>query len=108
MLSLVVLISGAGSNLKALLEACEDAEFPARVVAIGADRDADGFEYAEEYGIPTFSLAMGSFADRDAWADELLDAVSDHVSAHVGPSAGVGSGSSNAGTLPGVNAQCHP
>lgn len=72
MLSLVVLISGAGSNLRALLEACEDAEFPARVVAIGADRDADGFEYAEEYGIPTFSLAMGSFADRDAWADELL------------------------------------
>lgn len=72
MLSLVVLISGAGSNLKALLEACEDAEFPARVVAIGADRDAEGFEYAEEYGVPTFSLAMGSFPDRDAWAEELL------------------------------------
>ena len=42
MLRLVVLISGGGSNLRALLEACEDAGFPARVVAIGADRDADG------------------------------------------------------------------
>ena len=72
MLSLVVLISGGGSNLRALLEACEDAEFPARVVAVGADRDADGFEHAEEYGIPTFSLAMSSFADRDDWAAELL------------------------------------
>lgn len=72
MLSLVVLISGGGSNLRALLEASEDAEFPARVVAIGADRDADGFEHAEEYGIPTFSVALGPFPDRDAWGDELL------------------------------------
>ena len=72
MLSLVVLISGGGSNLRALLDASQDAEFPARVVAVGADRDADGFIHAEEYGIPTFSVAMSNFADRDAWADELL------------------------------------
>ena len=72
MLSLVVLISGGGSNLRALLEASEDAEFPARVIAVGADRDADGFEHAEHYGIPTFSVSLGSFADRDAWGDELL------------------------------------
>jgi len=71
-LSLVVLISGGGSNLRALLEASEDAEFPARVVAVGADRDADGFEHAEHYGIPTFSVALSNFADRDAWGDELL------------------------------------
>ncbi len=72
MLSLVVLISGGGSNLRALLDASQDAEFPARVVAVGADRDADGFAHAEEYGIPTFSVAMSNFADRDAWAAELL------------------------------------
>jgi len=71
-LSLVVLISGGGSNLRALLEASEDAEFPARVIAVGADRDADGFEHAEHYGIPTFSVSLGSFADREAWGDELL------------------------------------
>ena len=72
MLSLVVLISGGGSNLRALLEASQDAEFPARVVAVGADRDADGFAHAEEYGIPTFSVAMSNFAGRDEWAAELL------------------------------------
>jgi len=74
-LSLVVLISGGGSNLRALLDASQDAEFPARVVAVGADRDADGFSHAEEYGIPTFSVAMSNFADRDAWAAELLTQV---------------------------------
>ena len=75
MLSLVVLISGGGSNLRALLEASEDAEFPARVVAVGADRFADGFEHAEHYGIPTFSVALTNFADRDAWGDELLEQI---------------------------------
>jgi len=74
-LSLVVLISGGGSNLRALLEASEDAEFPARVVAIGADRDADGFEHAEDFGIPTFSVALSSFVDRDEWGDAILEQV---------------------------------
>ncbi len=75
MLSLVVLISGGGSNLRSLLEASQDAEFPARVVAIGADRDADGFAHAETFGIPTFSVAMSNFDDREAWGDELLSQV---------------------------------
>ena len=75
MLSLVVLISGGGSNLRALLEASEDAEFPARVIAVGADRDADGFAHAEEFGIPTFSCALSAFPDRDAWGDALLEQI---------------------------------
>jgi len=75
-LSLVVLISGGGSNLRSLLEASEDAEFPARVVAIGADRDADGLVHAEEYGIPSFSVVPGSFASRAAWGEALLDQLS--------------------------------
>jgi len=74
-LSLVVLISGGGSNLRALLDASEDAEFPARVIAVGADRDAEGFEHAEHYGIPTFSTALSNFADRDAWGDALLEQI---------------------------------
>jgi phosphoribosylglycinamide formyltransferase-1 len=74
-LSLVVLISGGGSNLRALLEASEDAEFPARVVAVGADRDADGFAHAEEYGIPTFSAALSNFPDRESWGDALLEQI---------------------------------
>ena len=75
MLKLVVLISGGGSNLRALLEAAGDAEYPARVVAVGADRDADGFEHAEEFGIPTFLVPFASFPDREAWGDELLSQV---------------------------------
>jgi phosphoribosylglycinamide formyltransferase-1 len=74
-LSLVVLISGGGSNLRALLEAAEDAEFPARVVAVGADRDADGLAHAEEFGIPSFTVALSSFADRETWGDELLEQI---------------------------------
>ena len=75
MLSLVVLISGGGSNLRALLEASRDAEFPARVVAVGADRNADGLAHAEEFGIPTFAVALTNFADRTAWGDALLEQI---------------------------------
>ncbi|HEV7812200.1 MAG TPA: phosphoribosylglycinamide formyltransferase [Leifsonia sp.] len=75
MLSIVVLISGGGSNLRALLEASEDAEFPARVVAVGADRDADGLAYAEEFGIPSFTVPFSSYADREAWGDALLEQI---------------------------------
>lgn len=72
MLRLVVLISGGGSNLRALLDASEDAEFPARVVAVGADRQADGLAHAEAYGIPGFVVPFTSFETREAWGDELL------------------------------------
>lgn len=75
MLELVVLISGAGSNLRALLEAAEDAEYPARVVAIGADRDADGLELGEEFGIPTFSVPYTRFTDRQSWADAISEQI---------------------------------
>ena len=75
MISLVVLISGGGSNLRSLLEAAEDVEYPARVVAIGADRDAEGFEHAEAFGIPTFTVPFTSYPDRDSWGVALLDQV---------------------------------
>ena len=72
MLKLVVLISGTGSNLRALLEATPADDFGARVVAIGADRDAEGLALGEEFGIPTFTVPFTSFADRASWGDELL------------------------------------
>jgi phosphoribosylglycinamide formyltransferase-1 len=75
MLSLVVLISGGGSNLRSLLDASDDAEFPARIVAIGADREAEGFAHAEAFGIPTFSVAWSSYPDRDSWGDALLEQI---------------------------------
>ena len=75
MLRVVVLISGGGSNLRALLEQCRDAEYPAHVVAVGTDRAADGLAHAEEFGIPSFTVPFASFDSRQAWGDELLDAV---------------------------------
>ena len=71
MLSVAVLISGAGSNLRALLEAASEPDFPARVVAVGADREADGFSHAEEFGIPTFMVPYAQFGTREEWGAEL-------------------------------------
>jgi phosphoribosylglycinamide formyltransferase-1 len=70
-LELVVLISGAGSNLRALLDATLDAEYPARVVAIGADRDAEGLQLGEDYSIPTFTVPFSRFDSREEWGREL-------------------------------------
>jgi phosphoribosylglycinamide formyltransferase 1 len=71
-LTVAVLISGTGSNLRALLDAAADPSFPARVVVVGADRQADGFAHAEHYGIPTFMVPFREFESREAWGDELL------------------------------------
>jgi len=71
-LTVAVLISGTGSNLRALLDAASDPGFPARIVVVGADREAEGFAHAEEYGIPTFLVPWSSFESREAWGDELL------------------------------------
>lgn len=75
MLSLVVLISGGGSNLRALLDAASDAEFPARVIAVGADRDAEGLAHAEEFGVPTFTVPYSSFDTRESWGEALLEQI---------------------------------
>jgi phosphoribosylglycinamide formyltransferase-1 len=71
-LRLAVLLSGGGSNLRALLEACEHEDYPARVVAVGADRDADGLAHAEQFGIPSFVVPYGAFPSREQWGDELI------------------------------------
>ena len=71
-LRLVVLISGGGSNLRALLQATESADFPAHVVAVGSDRDAEGLQYAGEFGVPSFTVNFHHFDDRESWGTELL------------------------------------
>lgn len=71
MLTLAVLISGTGSNLRALLEATSHPDFPARVIAVGADRDAAGLAHAEAFGIPTFTVPYTAYASREEWGQEL-------------------------------------
>lgn len=77
-LRVVVLISGGGSNLLALLEAAAAPGFPASVVAVGADRPAEGLAHAERAGIPTFVVdprehpGADGRADRGAWGAALV------------------------------------
>lgn len=75
MLRVVVLISGSGTNLKALLEAADAPAYPARIVAVGADVEADGLAHAEARGIPTFMVPLESYPDRDAWGAALLEQI---------------------------------
>lgn len=72
MLSVVVLISGSGSNLRALLDAAANPLYPARILAVGSDNPATGLEHAELHGVPTFVVEPGRFESREAWADALL------------------------------------
>lgn len=71
MLSVAVLISGGGSNLRALLDAADSQDYPAYIVAVGADREADGLNHAAEYGAPTFVVPWERFSSREQWGDEL-------------------------------------
>ncbi|MFM2238362.1 MAG: hypothetical protein RL389_709 [Actinomycetota bacterium] len=71
----MVLISGSGSNLRALLDATLDPTFPMRVLAVGADNPCDGLEHAELFGIPTFVVSPTNFDSREAWAEMLLENV---------------------------------
>ena len=76
---LVVLVSGAGTNLQALLDACADPGYGATVVAVGADRDSiAALDRAEAVGIPTFVLKVKEFAARADWDQALADACAAH------------------------------
>jgi phosphoribosylglycinamide formyltransferase-1 len=69
---LVVLVSGAGTNLQALLDACADPGYGACVVAGGAARDSiAGLDRAKAANIPTFTLKVKDFASREDWDQAL-------------------------------------
>lgn len=76
MLSVVVLISGSGSNLLALLQATKNPLFPAKVLAVGSDKPAPGLEHADLFGVPTFVVEEKHFANRDSWAEKLGENIS--------------------------------
>ena len=69
---LVVLVSGAGTNLQALLDACALDSYGATVVAVGADRTGiEGLARAERAGVPVFAHRVADFASREAWNSAL-------------------------------------
>jgi phosphoribosylaminoimidazolecarboxamide formyltransferase/IMP cyclohydrolase len=75
---LVVLASGSGTLLQALLDAAADAAYPAEIVAVVADRDAPAVERGARAGVPTAVVRPAEHPDRDGWNRALLTAVRAH------------------------------
>jgi phosphoribosylglycinamide formyltransferase-1 len=76
---LVVLISGSGSNLQALLDACEDPAYGAQVVAVGADREGiAGLDRAAAAGVPSFVHKVKDHAERASWDRALTASVAEY------------------------------
>ncbi|MCV7382837.1 phosphoribosylglycinamide formyltransferase [Mycolicibacter longobardus] len=75
---LVVLASGTGSLLEALLAAAVG-DYPARVVAVGTDRNCRAVEIARSAGLPVFTVALSDYPDRAAWDLALAEATAAHT-----------------------------
>jgi phosphoribosylglycinamide formyltransferase-1 len=76
---LVVLVSGAGTNLQALLDASADPAYGAEVVAVGSDREGvEGLLRAEKAGVATFVERVGDHESRPAWDAALTERVAAH------------------------------
>jgi phosphoribosylglycinamide formyltransferase-1 len=74
---LVVLASGTGSLLESLLAAAVD-DYPARVVAVGTDRDCRALEVAASASIPGYTVRLGDYPDRAAWDAAVTEATAQH------------------------------
>jgi phosphoribosylglycinamide formyltransferase-1 len=74
---LVVLASGTGSLLASLLDAAVG-DYPARVVAVGADRDCAALEIAAAASVPTYTVRLSNHPDRDAWDTAITEATAAH------------------------------
>jgi phosphoribosylglycinamide formyltransferase 1 len=72
---LVVLVSGEGTNLQALIDACRDEDYGAQVVAVGADRDGiNALARSERAGIPSFTVRLADYPGREEWDAALAAA----------------------------------
>ncbi|MFF4358687.1 phosphoribosylglycinamide formyltransferase [Streptomyces sp. NPDC001604] len=79
---LVVLVSGSGTNLQALLDAIETTgveAYGAEIVAVGADRAGiEGLARAERAGLPTFVTRVKDYETREEWDAALAEAVASY------------------------------
>jgi phosphoribosylglycinamide formyltransferase-1 len=72
---LVVLVSGEGTNLQALIDACGDPDYGAQVVAVGSDRDRiNALARAERAGLPVFTVRLADYQAREDWDAALARA----------------------------------
>jgi len=75
---LVVLASGTGSLLQSLLDAAVG-HYPARVVAVGVDRDCPAERIAAEARVPSYRVRLGDYPDRSAWDAAIAAATAQHA-----------------------------
>lgn len=76
MKNIVILISGRGSNMEAVVHAAREEQWPARIAAvISNNADAKGLEFAQKHGIPTAVVANKEFATREAFDAALQEAI---------------------------------
>jgi phosphoribosylglycinamide formyltransferase-1 len=70
----IVLVSGVGTNLQALIDASADPEYGVQIAAVGADRTGiEGLARAERAGIPTFVVELSEFESRAEWDVALTE-----------------------------------
>lgn len=76
MKSIVILISGRGSNMESIVQAAQAEQWPARIAAVISNRaDAEGLAVASAYGIPTAVVANKDYPDREAFDSALQLAI---------------------------------
>jgi len=76
---IVILISGRGSNMEAIVNACERERWPAQVAAVIANRpDAAGLQFARAHGLASAVVDHRAYASREAFDDALAEAVDSH------------------------------
>ncbi|OBI19194.1 phosphoribosylglycinamide formyltransferase [Mycobacterium sp. E2327] len=73
----VVLASGTGSLLGSLIEAATG-DYPARIVAVGVDRECRATEVAVAASLPAFTVRLGDYPDRTAWDAAITEATAAH------------------------------
>lgn len=77
---LVVLVSGSGTNLAALLDAARRSGYPADVVAVGSDRDGiGGLAHAHKAGVPAFVVRPEDYGDRREWDSAFARACAEYA-----------------------------
>jgi phosphoribosylglycinamide formyltransferase 1 len=74
---LVVLASGTGSLLGSLIEAASG-DYPARIVAVGVDRECRATEVAAAASIPAYTVRLGDYPDRASWDVAITEATAAH------------------------------
>jgi phosphoribosylglycinamide formyltransferase-1 len=74
----VVLASGTGSLLRSLLDATMVADYPAGIVAVGVDRECAAVDIAAAASVPTYTVRLRDYPDRDAWDAGVTEATAAH------------------------------